>query len=65
MRDGANEKLGALTSAQLLNNGDVELRQWIILMGLLGNRKPEWLVYDAFYRGIMGMGVGFWPSFTI
>jgi aromatic ring-opening dioxygenase LigB subunit len=63
MREGANENLGTLTSNQLLNNGDIELRQWIILMGLLGNRKPDWLVYDAFYRGIMGMAVAYWPPF--
>jgi aromatic ring-opening dioxygenase LigB subunit len=64
MRDGANAKLGALSSSQLLDNGDVELRQWIMLMGVLGERKPDWLVYEAFYRAIMGMGVGFWGAFT-
>jgi aromatic ring-opening dioxygenase LigB subunit len=65
MRDGANAKLGSLTSSQLLDNGEVELRQWIILMGVLGERKPDWLVYEAFYRGIMGMGVGFWGAFSV
>ena len=65
MREGANAKLATLTSRDLLDNGEVELRAWIMLMGVLGERKPDWLVYDAFYRGIMGMGVGFWGAFSV
>ena len=65
MRAGQNSKLGRLTSDALLSNGEVELRQWIILMGLLGDRKAEWLVYEAFFRGIMGMGVGYWSPFEV
>jgi aromatic ring-opening dioxygenase LigB subunit len=65
MNDGQNAKLGQLTSDALLDNGEVELRQWIMLMGVLGDRKPGWLVYEAFFRAIMGMGVGFWSPFDV
>ena len=65
MRAGELEKFGQLSSTDLLNNGEVELRQWIVMLGILGNRKAEWLVYEAFFRGIMGMGVAFWQPFQL
>jgi aromatic ring-opening dioxygenase LigB subunit len=61
LRNGEGAKLATLSSSTLLDNGEVELRQWIALMGVLGARKPAWLVYEPFYRAIMGMGVGYWP----
>ena len=61
MREGKGSELTSLTSQELIDNGEIELRCWITLLGVLGDRKPEWLVYEAFYRGIMGMGVGYWP----
>jgi hypothetical protein len=60
MRAGEGAKMTTLTSRELLDNGDIELRCWITLLGALGERKPEWLEYEPFYRGIMGMAVGFW-----
>jgi hypothetical protein len=41
-------------------HGDAELRQWIVMLGAIGYVKPEFLVYEPLYRGIMGMGVGWW-----
>ena len=60
IRSGRAEQLKTLTSKQLIDNGAIEYRQWITLMGLLDQRKPDWLEYGAFYRGIMGMGVAYW-----
>jgi hypothetical protein len=60
MRDGQTGNFAGLTSKELLNNGEVELRQWITLLGLLGDVKPQWLLNEPFYRGIMDMAVGFW-----
>lgn len=57
---GRAEQLKTLTSKQLLDNGGIEYRQWITLMGLLDAHRPDWLHYGAFYRGIMGMGVAYW-----
>jgi hypothetical protein len=60
MRDGTTDKFAGLNSQELLDNGEVELRQWITLLGLIGDVKPQWLVDETFYRGIMNMGVGYW-----
>jgi aromatic ring-opening dioxygenase catalytic subunit (LigB family) len=60
MREGEGKKLAALTSRELIEHGEGELRQWIVLMGALGAQKPEFLVYEPLFRSIMGMGVGYW-----
>lgn len=57
---GQGHELAALSSKDLIQNGEIELRQWITLMGIVGSRKPEFLVYEAFYRGFLGMAVGYW-----
>ena len=60
MRAGDGEKLSALTDRELIEHGEGELRQWIVLLGALGRTKPELLVYEPLFRSIMGMGVGWW-----
>ena len=60
MREGQGEKLAALKSEELIEHGEAELRQWIVMLGALGPLKPEFLVYAPLYRSIMGMGVGWW-----
>jgi len=45
---------------ELIENGEAELRQWIVLLGAVGAARPEFLVYEPLYRSIMGMGVGWW-----
>jgi hypothetical protein len=60
MRTGQNGNFASLTSKELLDNGEVELRQWITLLGLLGDIAPQWLLNEPFYRGIMDMAVGYW-----
>jgi hypothetical protein len=57
---GQGEKLTQLSAMDLLDNGNIELRQWIALMGAIGKHKPEQLVYEPFYRGLLGMAVGYW-----
>lgn len=57
---GELERLAKLSSHDLLANGGVELRQWIIMLGAIGKGAPERLVYEPFYRGVMGMAVGYW-----
>ena len=47
-------------SPELIEHGEAELRQWIVLLGAVGARKPEFLVYEPLFRSIMGMGVGWW-----
>jgi aromatic ring-opening dioxygenase catalytic subunit (LigB family) len=60
MREGQGEKLAEFTSRELIENGEGELRQWIVMLGALGDARPEFLVYEPLYRSIMGMGVGYW-----
>jgi aromatic ring-opening dioxygenase catalytic subunit (LigB family) len=60
MQAGEGEKLARLTNHELIEHGEAELRQWIVMLGALGAVKPEFLVYEPLYRSIMGMGVGWW-----
>jgi hypothetical protein len=57
---GRSSELTKLTSADLLANGGIEFRQWMVLLGALGDRAPDQLVYEPFFRGVMGMAVGYW-----
>jgi 2,3-dihydroxyphenylpropionate 1,2-dioxygenase len=60
MRAGEGCRLAELTSSELIEHGEAELRQWIVLLGAVGALKPEFLVYEPLFRSIMGMGVGWW-----
>jgi aromatic ring-opening dioxygenase catalytic subunit (LigB family) len=60
MRSGEGERLATLSSRSLIEHGEAELRQWIVMLGAIGAVKPEFLVYEPLYRSIMGMGVGYW-----
>ncbi len=53
-------RLASLTSQDLLDNGEIELRSWIVLLGALGDRPASELVYEPFYRANMAMGVAYW-----
>ena len=64
MARGEGEKVAQLTSDDLLKNGDIELRSWITLLGAVDNVRAKILAYEAFYRGIMGMGVAYWDAET-
>jgi len=60
MRAGEGHRLAQFTSRELIEHGEAELRQWIVMLGAIGSAKPEYLVYEPIYRSIMGMGVGWW-----
>jgi hypothetical protein len=60
LRDGKGAQLKTLSSRDLLENGEIELRQWTVLLGALQDARPEWLAYEVMHRGLMGMGVGLW-----
>jgi aromatic ring-opening dioxygenase catalytic subunit (LigB family) len=60
MRAGRGEELAKFSSRELIENGEGELRQWIVMLGAIGGATPEFLVYEPLYRSIMGMGVGYW-----
>ncbi len=60
MRSGNGAELAKLTSRELLDSGNIEMRQWIVLMGALGSQQPTNLAYEPFFRGVMGMATGYW-----
>jgi hypothetical protein len=60
IRAGEGYRLAQFSSRELIEHGEAELRQWIVMLGAIGNAKPEFLVYEPLYRSIMGMGVGYW-----
>lgn len=57
---GAGHRLAELTYADLLAHGHVETRSWIALLGAIGETPPQMVVYEPFYRAIMGMAVASW-----
>jgi hypothetical protein len=62
IRSGDGASTVELSSKDLLDNGDVEMRQTIVLAGIMGDAKPMFLEYEPFHRGIMGMAVGYWEA---
>jgi hypothetical protein len=60
LRDGKGAELKSLSSRDLLENGEIELRQWTVLLGALQDARPQWLAYEVMHRGLMGMGIGLW-----
>ena len=60
MREGEGDRLEQLTSRDLLDNGGIEMRSWITLLGAVGKVRPTFLHYQPFYSAVMGMGAGYW-----
>jgi hypothetical protein len=60
MRRGEGEKLSGLSTRDLLDHGDIEMRSWLLLLGAVGKTPAEVLAYEPFYRAIMGMAVAYW-----
>jgi aromatic ring-opening dioxygenase catalytic subunit (LigB family) len=60
LADGRAEEIAKLSSQDLLNHGEIELRSWIILLGAVGSARAQVLAYEPLYRGLMGMGVARW-----
>ncbi|MDB5697520.1 MAG: extradiol ring-cleavage dioxygenase [Alphaproteobacteria bacterium] len=54
-------RVSELTDDEILENGDVEFRQGIAFLGALpAGSRPDRLVYEPFYRGLMGFWAGYW-----
>ncbi|MFC7655306.1 hypothetical protein ACFQV8_00925 [Pseudonocardia benzenivorans] len=60
LEDGEGRKLAELNDADLLEHGEIELRAWIALVGALGDRPADFIVYEPFHRALMGMAVAAW-----
>jgi aromatic ring-opening dioxygenase LigB subunit len=64
IKNGQANKLAELSSAELLDHGEIELRSWIVLAGAVGAVPARVLAYEPLYRGLMGMAVAQWPLST-
>jgi aromatic ring-opening dioxygenase LigB subunit len=60
LETGEGHALAEINNKDIIANGEIELRSWITVLGAIGDVRPELLTYEPFYRGIMGMGVGYW-----
>ena len=60
MKRGEGEKFSQFTSQELLDNGEIELRSWITLLGTVGQTPAQVLAYEPFYSGNMAMSVAYW-----
>lgn len=60
MLAGEGHAMAEITNQQIIENGEIELRSWITMLGAVGDVKPDLLAYEPLYRGLMGMGVGYW-----
>jgi aromatic ring-opening dioxygenase catalytic subunit (LigB family) len=54
--------LANLSNDDLLRHGEIEFRTWLVALGALAGAKPDFIEYQAFYRGLMGMCVGAWTA---
>jgi len=57
---GEGARAAELSSRDLIEHGDAEFLQWIVMLGAIGAARPDFLVYEPLYRSIMGMAVGWW-----
>lgn len=62
LESGDVDRINALTSQDLIDHGNIELRCWIAALGAVGRVPAGFTVYEPFYRGVMGMGVASWPG---
>jgi aromatic ring-opening dioxygenase catalytic subunit (LigB family) len=60
MEQRRSTELTRLSANDLLEHGDIEFRTWLVALGALGHVAPDFIEYQAFYRGVMGMGVASW-----
>jgi aromatic ring-opening dioxygenase catalytic subunit (LigB family) len=62
MLENRGTDLAGLSSDDLLRHGDIEFRTWLVALGALRGATTDFIEYQAFYRGLMGMCVGAWTG---
>jgi aromatic ring-opening dioxygenase catalytic subunit (LigB family) len=60
MKRGEGERFSRFSSQDLLDNGEIELRSWITLLGAVGQTPAQILAYEPFYSANMAMSVAYW-----
>jgi aromatic ring-opening dioxygenase LigB subunit len=57
---GEGHELSELSSEDLRESGNLELRNWIALSGVLGDRKGKLLAYEPVYTVAIGLAFAAW-----
>lgn len=60
LKRGEGKNVSRLTTQDLLDNGEIELRSWITLLGAVGQTPAQVLAYEPFYSANMAMSVAYW-----
>ncbi len=60
MLSGNGKALAELSSYDLERSGNLELRNWIALVGALGNRNGSLVTYEPVYTVAIGLAFAFW-----
>ena len=60
LRDGEGERFSRLSAQDIDRTGNTEMRNWIVMLGALGDRKPSYLKYVLSWRAIIGLGFAIW-----
>lgn len=61
VENGELSRVADISDQDILDNGEVELRQGISFFGILPEGlRPARLVYEPFYRGLTGFWAGYW-----
>jgi 2,3-dihydroxyphenylpropionate 1,2-dioxygenase len=58
----AGEELSKLTSKDIDQAGNGEMRSWIVMLGALGKKKPAYTNYIVSWRAIIGLGFALWKN---
>lgn len=56
------EDLAKLTSRDIDQAGNGEMRSWVVMMGALGRQKPVYTNYISSWRAIIGLGFALWKN---
>jgi hypothetical protein len=62
LESGRAAELADLTTGDLLESGNIEMRAWICTVGAVGGATPWSTVYQPLLRAIMGMAVAWTPE---
>jgi aromatic ring-opening dioxygenase LigB subunit len=62
IKAGRGEEFARLTSKNIDETGNTEMRSWIVMLGAIGNKKPVYTDYVLSWRAIIGLGFAMWSS---
>jgi len=61
---GDGPRFSQLTSSEIDKSGNTEMRNWIVMLGALGNTKPVYTNYILSWMAIIGLGFVMWKDIT-